>query len=128
MDVVLLDARLRQSMQHRLPMVEHGVDNHGRRERERDQVRDLGPVERQDAHPQTARDIKQLVDDDILRLDPADVQAGRQRREEVACARGADISTCTHVQERSGLPMGGIETYLEGGTRRTSRWPHSRRT
>ena len=49
--------------------------------------RDLGPVERQDAHPQPARDTEQLVDHDILRLDPADIRERRQRREQVACTK-----------------------------------------
>ena len=56
--------------------------------------RDLGPVERQDAHPEAARDTEELVDHDIVGDDPTDPVEVRHRLKDVV---GEDI---TAISER----------------------------
>ena len=46
---------------------------------------DLRPVEREDAHPEAAGDTEQLVDNNVLRLGPADEREDGERGKEVSC-------------------------------------------
>ena len=46
--------------------------------------RDLGPIKRQNAHPQAATDTEELIDGHVLGSDPADPTEHAERREKVA--------------------------------------------